>query len=257
MTDEAKLASSEVSSLAAGWFETDLGRHLLDSELSWFDQTVPDIFGFNALQAGLPGIDLMRASRIPFRFRIGEGKGDLLADPTELPLPSQSLDLLLLPHVLEFSPHPHRILREAERVLMPEGRLLVSGFNPLSLWGITRLLKGPEAGYPWSGRFIHLTRLKDWLALLGLEFAAGRMCCYAPPIPSEKWLRRLRFMELAGDRWWAMGGGVYFIHAVKRVRGVRLITPAWGEKAAAKPALASAARKVANLRLVHTEANEP
>jgi len=140
-------------------------------------------------------------------------------------------------HALEFSPNPHQLLREVERVLRPEGQLLLAGFNPLSLWGVKRWL-GPRGAYPWSGQFLRLSRIRDWLSLLGFELAAGRMVCYAPPVNRQGWLDRSRFMEAAGDRWWALGGGVYLLHAIKRVHGMRLIAPRWEEKWLAKPVLA-------------------
>jgi len=141
---------------------------------------------------------------------------------------SDSLDLVLLPHVLEFADNPHQILREVERVLRPEGNLVISGFNPFSLWGLHRTL-GRKQGYPWCGHFIRLPRLKDWLALLGFEIAGGRFAAYAPPLHHTKWLERFAFMEKAGDRWWAVSGGVYFLHAIKRVPGMRLIKPQWNQ----------------------------
>jgi len=133
-----------------------------------------------------------------------------------------------LPHVLEFADNPHQILREVERVLRPEGNLLISGFNPFSLWGMHRAL-GRKQGYPWCGHFIRLPRLKDWLALLGFEVVGGRFAAYAPPLHHSKWLDSFSFMEKAGDRWWAVSGGVYFLHAIKRVPGMRLIKPKWNE----------------------------
>ncbi len=88
-------------------------------------------------------------------------------------------------------------------------------------------MMGAKHDYPWRGKFISLPRIKDWLALLGFEVVAGRFACYAPPLANPAWLGRLRFMEPAGDRWWAVCGGVYFLKAVKRVPGMRLIKPQW------------------------------
>lgn len=221
------------------WFETPLGGYLARREQAYFDQVVADIFGYHALQLGLPGLDLLRASRIPSRFRADEA---LRLTPAHLPFAGQSMDLLLLPHVLEFSDSPHAILREAERVLMPEGQIVISGFNPFSLWGLWRLWPHPVPEYPWHGRFISLLRIKDWLALLGFEVEGGRMCCYEPPFRQEKLLRKFQFMEAAGDRWWALAGGVYFIRARKRVHGMRLLMPGWGEGRTAR-ALAQVAQK--------------
>jgi SAM-dependent methyltransferase len=231
------------------WFKTALGQHLLEREQAYFDDTVSDIFGFNALQLGLTQFDFLRANRIPLRAALGEGPNvRAVADLNFLPIASQSIDLLLLPHVLEFASHPHQILREVERVLMPEGHVVIAGFNPLSLWGVKRFVNRRSGNYPWTGHFISLPRVKDWLALLNFEVTGGRLCCYSPPIASLKWSERLRFMEEAGDRWWPLGGGVYFLVAKKRVHGMRLIMPSWNERLAAKQRLAAAAqRQVANL----------
>jgi SAM-dependent methyltransferase len=211
------------------WFSTPQGGYVLAREQKYFEHTVSDIFGYNALQLGSPEHDFLRGSRIPLRFTGADQAGAqvrLCGD--ELPFASDSLDLVLLPHVLEFAGHPHQILREVERVMMPEGSLIISGFNPRSLWGMRRAL-GCRQGYPWNGHFIALPRLKDWLALLGFEVAGGRFAAYAPPFQQTHWLERCSFMEAAGDRWWAVSGGVYFLHAVKRVHGMRLIKPQWNE----------------------------
>jgi SAM-dependent methyltransferase len=226
------------------WFQTPLGCYLAEREQSHFDREVGDIFGFNAVQVGLAQFDFLRTNRMQLRICAGsKPPAQLHATPTFLPIASQSVDLLVMPHVLEFSSQPHQILREAERVLMPEGNLIITGFNPRSLWGF-RSSFDRDGDYPWCGDFIALSRLKDWLALLGFEIVSGKMCCYVPPANSEKWLPRFRFMELAGARWWAMGGGVYFLRAVKRVPGMRVIMPKWHERLAAKISLAPAPQKI-------------
>ncbi len=221
------------------WFATPKGRYVLGWERSQFDAAVEDVFGYNAVQMGLPALDFLRESRIPLRIRAGLESGcGLRSEPVQLPLESQSIDLLVLPHVLEFSAQPHAILREAERVLMPEGSIVISGFNPLSLWGAARALGWERDHYPWRGRFIGLLRLKDWLALLGFELNGGRFGCYAPPFSQSHWLERCAFLEKAGDRWWPICGGVYVIRAIKHNVGMRLVVPEWRDKRAAKEALA-------------------
>jgi SAM-dependent methyltransferase len=238
------------------WIATPLGRYLVEREQAYFDQVVADIFGFNALQIGFAQSDLLRANRMPQRFAAapqvsenGKAEIKLLAEPGRLPIASQSIDLLLLPHVLEFSAHPHQILREAERVLMPEGQVIISGFNPFSLWGLPRFLPSHKQNYPWNGNFISLLRIKDWLALLGFDVVAGRMCCYEPPLRSEQWLRRFHFMEAAGDRWWALAGGVYFLQAKKKVAGMHLIMPSWNKNSAANKVLAPVPQKMINNKI--------
>ena len=226
------------------WMATPQGRYVLSREQAYFDRTVSDIFGYKALQLGLPGHDFLQGNRMPLRFSAGNQAGnDVRLCCTELPFDSDSLDLVLLPHVLEFSEQPHQVLREVARVLRPEGNLIISGFNPRSLWGLHRAL-GRREGYPWQGHFIALPRLKDWLALLGFEVAGGRFAAYAPPFHTSKWLERFAFMEKAGGRWWAVSGGVYFLHAIKRVHGMRLIKPQWNEGLVSK--LLPAAPKLNN-----------
>ena len=231
------IAGQSAPPAPAEWFASPLGRYLLECEHRYVDQTVADVFGFNALQLGLPGHDFLRASRIPLKCGIApSGPVALRAEFRDLPIASNSIDLLLLPHALEFSEHPHQILREVQRVLMPEGHAVIACFNPWSLWGLRRLFS--RNAYPWRGRFINLPRLKDWLALLELEIVAGRTGCYLPPCAQDKWIERFRFMEAAGDRWWPIAGGVYFLHVVKRVRGMRVIMPMWREQLARKRNLA-------------------
>ncbi|MGZ5095476.1 MAG: class I SAM-dependent methyltransferase [Burkholderiales bacterium] len=228
----------------AEWIQTPLGNYLLEREQTYFDGVVADIFGYNAFQLGMPELELLRASRIPLRCRLGtRGPVEMRTDFRDLPIASNSADLVLLPHVLEFAEHPHQILREVARVLMPEAQVVLSGFNPFSFWGWRRTFHRGE-DFPWRGRFITLMRVKDWLALLGFEITGGQMACYAPPSRQEKWLERFSFMESAGDRWWPIAGGVYFLQAVKRVRGVRLIMPKWSDRLAPTKQLAASPQKV-------------
>jgi SAM-dependent methyltransferase len=221
------------------WFATPLGVHLLAAEQRYFDRELADVFGFNAVQLGLPEVEILRANRMPFRCVIGpEGQVGLRSDPRALPIQSSSVDLVVLPHTLEFSANPHQVLREVSRILMSEGHVVLSGFNPWSLWGARRLGTRDKEAFPWCGQFISLPRMKDWMALLGFDLEGGRMCCYAPPVVNEKWFRRFSFMEAIGDRWWPFAGGVYFLHGIKKVQGMRIITPKWRGAEARRKALA-------------------
>lgn len=223
--------------VSGDWFSGELGQHVIEQELAWFDANCADVFGFNAMQVGLCQLDYLRANRMPQRFCAAPHRGAVRCYPELLPIAGQSMDLLVLAHALEYSPNPHQLLREVDRVLRPEGHLLLAGFNPASLWGLRRMLSPPEAGYPWNGKFLHLSRLKDWLSLLGFEFQAGRMICYSPPLKQARWLRQFRFLEAAGDRWWALGGGVYLLHLIKRRHGMRLIAPKWDKTWLTRPVL--------------------
>ncbi|WP_293762404.1 methyltransferase domain-containing protein [uncultured Aquitalea sp.] len=220
----------------ARWLtSTELGAYLLEREKAFFDRAAADIFGFHAVQVGLPEVDFLECNRIPWQCRVAESghHAHILCRPEQLPFETRSIDLLVMPHLLDFTTQPHQVLREVERVLMPEGRLLMTGFNPVSLWGVRRLVQG-RADTPWRGNFLTPVRIRDWLTLLELEPANSAFMGYAPPFASREWLDRFRFMEEAGDRWWPLAAGVYGIEAIKRQRGMRLITPKWKPAKAAK-----------------------
>lgn len=226
------------------WLATPQGQYLLEWEQARFDHIVADIFGFNAVQIGLPQCHFLRANRMPLRFTCDSaGVVAVRSDPHHLPFASNSVDLVVLPHVLEFSATPHQILREVERVLVPEGYVVIAGFNPFSLWGIKRRLAGRDVGYPWCGQYLSVRRLRDWLTLLSFETQAGCFGRYAPAVMQEKWLRRWRFMELAGDRWWPIAGAAYLLQGIKRQHGLRLLTPAWHDRKARAKALLPAIQK--------------
>lgn len=211
----------------ADWLTTPLGEYVWQREQRFFDEAVADVFGYYALQMAVPAVETLRTNRMPSRITVGlSPECGLRCDPAQLPFASASVDLFVLPHTLDLHIDPHEVLREVERVLVPEGRLIITGFNPWSLWGASRLYKR-RRGMPWSGRFVSLTRLKDWLALLGFESRPSRAVCYAPPLARAGWQNRFDFMEAAGQRWWPVGGAVYCLEAVKRVKGMRLLTPNW------------------------------
>jgi hypothetical protein len=115
---------------------------------------------------------------------------------------------------------------------------VISGFNPASLWRLRQMFTLHKSQPPWDARFIGLFRLRDWLRVLGFELDGGRFGCYAPPFRSRLWLSRFGFMEKAGARWWPITGGLYVVRAVKRVAGMRLVTPQWRQERARRRALA-------------------
>ncbi|MFA7503796.1 MAG: class I SAM-dependent methyltransferase [Burkholderiaceae bacterium] len=221
------------------WLRSPAGRYVLEWEQACYDRAVADLFGYVALQLSLPEIDTLRNNRIPSRL-YGLTRADatghgvvkhslLLEDDGDLPFRDQSVDLVTLPHVIEFSSDPHQLLREVDRVLRPEGRVVLTGFNPISLWGIRSAVPAGlrRPFLPRESQMIALPRLRDWFKLLSFEFERGRYGCYRPPCRSDRWLERTRFMEAAGDRWWPICGALYSISAVKRVRAMRLVGPAW------------------------------
>ena len=263
------------------WLKTPPGAYLLNWESAQFDQTVSDIFGYHALQLGLPALDALLVNRMPHKWLALEGasspnlsnevaaaeatayasdetagsarssrKVAFLTDSGALPFPESSLDLVLLPHTLELGADPHATLREVQRVLVPEGRVVISGFNPVSLWGLGRRhyrfssARPVQPPYlPGTREFIGYWRLRDWLRLLNFEVESASFGCYRPAFSSQKWLDRFHWMDAAGERWWPIFGAAYFLSAVKRVHGVRLLEPAWKTRKVPAAAPAAVANK--------------
>jgi SAM-dependent methyltransferase len=254
------------------WSETPLGRRLIQEEQAWLDGSLQDVFGYNAVQIGPLPLDALRANRMSCRARMvwpksgqcppaedNDDAGTISAvagSAHDLPFLTESLDLLVLPHTLEIAHDAHHLLREAQRVLIPEGRIVITGFNPISPWALRKTSRSvtrfPPSGHAW----ISLPRLKDWLRLLNFDLGAGGASAfgaYVPPFESERWLNRMQWMDPAGRRWWPMAGGVYFLMAVKRVHHMQLIGPSWRDRKAVTGAKAATASSV---RLHRSDSSE-
>lgn len=249
------------------WFDSPPGRYLLEWEQARFDEAVADVFGYYSLQLGMPMLPGLRANRMPHRWlALGADhatplenpapwSASLLAHAVALPFPDDSLDLLVLPHTLEWSHDPHTALREAARVLVPEGRLVISGLHPFSLWGLqqqwARLQQRAGSSVPlhWPEgvQLIAPWRLRDWLGLLNFEVQELRFGCYRPAVCSKAWLERWAWLDGAGQRFWPILGAAYFVVAVKRVQAMHLLKPAWrSEKATAHVPVSASARTTAD-----------
>jgi SAM-dependent methyltransferase len=226
------------------WLETPPGRYLLDWENAQFKGAVADIFGFHALQLGRPEVQALDANRMQHRWlasnqalpqiTLNARPNDLVTEFSALPFPAASLDLVVLPHTLEIHTNPHAILREVARVLVPEGKVAISGLNPVSLWGLQRRREGLSRRLGWGKpsmpaleESIGYWRLRDWLHLLDFEIQVGHFGCYKPALGSDKWLQRMNWVDQIGSRWASIFGAAYFLVAVKRVHGVRLMGSPW------------------------------
>ena len=262
------------------WFHTPPGQYALAWEQAQFDAALVDVFGYHAVQLGLPALDALRANRMPHRWHVALDAGPgaaapastatpglgptpeapvpaawqaaLVTDSTALPFAEASLDLVVLPHTLEFSADPHATLREVQRVLVPEGRVAISGLNPASLWGwrqvrahLYRSLGSGKLYLPEDCEFIGHWRLRDWLRLLELELESVAFGCYRPAVRSAGALARFEWMDRVGGRWWPVLGAAYVAVAVKRTQGAKLVGTRWKKAPATAGAPVSVAGRAA------------
>lgn len=258
------------------WPSQPFGRYLLDWEQRRCDEATADIFGYHGLQLGMPALHGLRANRMPRRWLAAltqpssapveavaqtQGGGPHLAcHPEALPFADNSMDLVILPHTLEHCADAYQTLREVARVLVPQGRVLIFGLNPVSLRGLQDVLERPlhpgrtlPAGLPDAVRYLTYWRLRDWLRLLDIETVALDFGCHAPVTRSAGWLRRWQWLDSVGQRLWPAWGGVYCMLAAKQVPGMWLLGPAWRHR----EARAGAAPAPAGMRAAQGGATGP
>lgn len=238
-------ATSAVRNRMRAWYRRVPGALLLASEREEIDRLLPYVFGYHIVQIGSLGRerDLLKSCRIKHRLVVdadcenGVGDAGLVARADALPIAGDSVDAVVLTHTLELESDPHQVLREVERVLIPEGHVLVIGFNPWSLWGLWRLFLRRSRRVPWCLRFVSPTRVKDWLSLLGFDVTHEGSIFFRPPLRYESLQRKLYFMERVGRRLWPIFGGGYVILARKRVATVTPIRLRWKRRRALVPGL--------------------
>ena len=223
------------------------GRLVLDTESSLLAPLLANVFGYQLLLVGSGDyLSVLHAARVHNRTWLAtpaapatEAAAADAAPPCStvqglagaMPVASDSMDIVVLPHVLEFEDDPHGALREAERVLVPEGHVIVAGYNALGPMGAWRLVRRRDA--PWNGRFYTASRVRDWLSVLGFDTIASEGCFFRPPLQSNRVLDRLRVFESAGPRFWPGLCGTWFLVARKRTATLTPLRPRWRHRSKA------------------------
>lgn len=217
-----QLQCSEISDRLESWFARPRGQYLLQQEQLLAETLLEQAFGYHQVQLGITGNQTLTInSRLGHSVygcaTPGRGVG-LLTAPDCLPLANDSVDAVVLHHALEFSESPHGLLREAHRVLAPQGNLLIIGFNPASLLGAATRILGLFPDTLWRNcHNITTYRLKDWLNLLGAELQTVQHCFLVPPAGGERSFRLLSSWDSLAMRYRVPLGGVYAVHARKSV----------------------------------------
>ena len=211
------------------WFESPLGQHVLETESAILEALLPGLFGYQLAQLSVQDKSLHSASPILQRMNVhldNRQADGLVANPEHLPFANDSVDTVLLHHLLEFVESPQDILREVARVTLPMGHLVVIGFNPYSSWGLLQSVAQYSGRAPWCGQYIRAGRLMDWLNLLNFKIDRAQFAIYRPPAA--------KLQGQVGD--YSQGisrhlnlpvGAVYVIVARKHVGAIRPMRPVW------------------------------
>lgn len=237
MTESEQLAAGEAFSQLAHWYAQPLGAMLAQEIFNRLAPHMASMFGYHLLQIGNVCGNLSQG-RTSIRHCIHMAPvvpADVIALPEAVPLATDSVDVVILPHTLEIDPRPHQVLREVERILIPEGHVVIVGFNPWSLFGVWRWRPSLRKQMPWAGHFFSVARMRDWLSLLDFEVTQTEFFSYRPPLRNGALWRKLRFFEQLGMRFFNQNGGMYIIVARKRIA---TLTPIRRPRAAKRPVLA-------------------
>lgn len=209
------------------WYQQELGRCLVAAEKHALDNVIKNLFGYYIVQINGPNVvNFLSASPILNKVRMDEEMSagfrgwQVRATRHNLPLVPKSVDVIVLPHVLEFSSTPHEILKNTYQSLVLGGRVVILGFNPISLWGV---MKNWRNHLPSDFNWMRQGKLIRLLSRLGFGIEHTETTFYRPAFLSEKNLDRSLFMEAIGPLCWSNAGAVYIIVAQKVKSAVTFI----------------------------------
>lgn len=205
------------------WFDDSPGRFILEAEQLALDKVLSSIYGYHLVQIG--GIPKYRYNSCIIRDRvlvISQTKAECSFDGSvvrsslhELPFQEESVDLMVVPHVLEFIKTPLKMLNEINNILIPGGKVIIFAFNPTSFFGITKMFKLKNKHFPWQGKFHSASRIKNWLQNIGLNPIDHKSFCFVPPFQNVKWFNKFKFFETFGQLVWPFWGDAYMLIAKK------------------------------------------
>ncbi len=213
------------------WFTTPVGERHLMIQQRVLDQLLPGYFGYHLLQLSPQSHSLYEQSPVGNQMSMGNSVDDVgvsfLGNGLQLPFENDSIDVLILHHMLDFFEEPQQLLREVERVALPMGYLVILGFNPVSAWGAWRAIARFRGDAPWSGAFLSSGRIMDWLNLLNFQIDRVHYANYDLPL-SIGGPRPLPVFKGGLSRKFNLPFGAgYVIVARKQVSTMTHIRPAW------------------------------
>lgn len=208
------------------WYKKMPAQLVLQAEKQQLDGVLARLFGYFLVQLGGPAcFDLLAASPIRCRIRVSTEANtnfsgfNICSYYDALPFANNSIDVVLLPHALEFVDSPERVLQEVQRVLIPEGYAIILSFNPYSLWGLPKIF-GCRRRPPWHGQFHSLQSLCQWLERSELSIIDSRSLFFRPPLTNPQLQTKLFFWEGVGQLCWPSYGAVIMTMVKKKVHAL-------------------------------------
>jgi len=234
---------SDITEQCASWYQTLTGQAALYSTKELCTKTMSEIFGYYAIQIGMLSkeCDFLKDSRINASYslaspenllELNDGSKGLvdhavISSNEHLPISTDNIDLVVASHVLETSNNPHQVLREIDRVLVPEGHCILIGLNPYSLSNINRSvipnLKKKQETYKMRSA----ARVKDWFSLLGFEVLDINYTGFRPALNNQRIFNSLKWIDRLGEYAGPMLGSMYIVHAKKQVVAMRPNKKVW------------------------------
>ena len=213
------------------WYQTPLGQVLASSITGELEKCLSTLFGHYLLQIGIPEQNFWLAhspskQRLVMGSSLATGLCDFYGATSALPIQSEVIDTCFLPHTLELTSNPQLFLAEIERILIPEGHVIILGFNPYSWWGLKKLLNRSRQS-PWQNHWLAPFTVSRLLQSHGFDVNELKSFFYRPPLANPHLLAKSQFLEPVGRALWPYPGGVYLIVAQKRVAQMMPIRPIW------------------------------
>lgn len=214
------------------WYATELGERLLSEEHDFIERELDNAVGYYLVQQSplkqlaLHNHRIRETLILSPVLELGASESTIVAHMSELPIESDGIDAIVLHHTLDLSENPHRDIHEVARTLLPSGKLIIVGFNPMSFWGIRRFFS-KKTRAPWSARFISQRRLEDWLKVAGLTLEHTEVLDYDMPIQTSKWRDRFGWIGRFFKSMKLPVGGVYIMTVTKQTRRYIPLKPRW------------------------------
>ena len=212
------------------WYQTESGELISRSVEQQVWHLTSCIFGYAAVEIGpvFSDCNLLKNCTIGQQVVVDQSStGNIAAHPTSLPFPNDSIDLFLLPHTLDFVGDPHQVLREVERCLVPEGHLIIIGFNPLSFYGLWHIFLRRRKTSPWNAKFYSLRRIRDWCSLLGFDEVNLQFNAHLPPFKRIQRWKKMQSLNSVLQKRLMHSGGIYIFVARKRIATITPLKSAW------------------------------